>query len=71
MVTKLSVAQRHALEILRRETRGAGETYMPYADHERTFAALARRGLAVWRTVDDGFRYNGYAITDAGKAALP
>lgn len=33
----------------------------------RTFEALVKYGWAVYRTVDDGHRYNGYELTDAGK----
>jgi hypothetical protein len=62
---RLSENMRGALDFLSRTS-----PYMPFADQQRTFDALERRGLAVYRRVEDGHRYNGYSLTDAGRAAL-
>lgn len=45
--------------------------YNPRQSEQRTFDALERLGLAEWQQHDvRGGRFNGYAITDAGRQAL-
>lgn len=45
-------------------------TYMPYQSEARTAKALANKGLIKWvHCGQDGYIYNGYAITPEGIAA--
>lgn len=70
---KLSPAQTRILTefvgfSIRREPDG---TIMPYRDEMRTFGALERHGLVRWVDVGkEGYTYNGWVITDAGRTAL-
>ncbi len=64
----VSPAQLSALKRVR--TWAAGGTYMPFADEVLSFEACERKGLLEYRSVDNGATYNGYALTEAGIAAL-
>lgn len=65
---RLSEPMRQGLWLVRMWAKTGG-TYMPYASQSRTFEALERRGLVTFRSVDEGSPYNGYALTDEGRAA--
>ena len=66
---RLSEAQISALRTVQRLSDRGG-TYMPFADGVRSFEACERKGLLVYRSVNDGSPYNGYALTESGRRAL-
>lgn len=67
----LSTSMRGALRVARAFGRGRVQTYMPWANEQRTYDALERRGLIRYRSVDEpGIDYNGYEITEAGLKEL-
>ena len=73
-MSRLSHAQRNALTKLATggigcEWDGDEWCYIPWASEQRTYDVLFDRGLIVYRSVP-AVTYNGYRITDAGRAAL-
>jgi hypothetical protein len=71
---KLSPVQRYFLMVLTGQGGcpdfDDGEwCYIPFTRDVRTFEALERKGLVIYRSIPD-VRINGYRITAAGRAAL-
>lgn len=77
---KLSTLQRYWLATLCHAPGGSafvslapGGLYVPFAREQRTFDALADRGLIEWvdqHVEDREFPHNGYRITAAGREAI-
>jgi hypothetical protein len=65
---KLSSAQFVALGLVARHSEGG--TYMPDRAMQLVFEACERKGLLAYRSVSDGSKYNGYALTDLGRSEL-
>lgn len=65
---KLTKAQLGALRSV--ENWSERGTYMPSIARVRSFEAAERKGALEYRSVDRGSPRNGYALTDAGRAAL-
>lgn len=73
---KLSEAQTYQLRKLAGKTlmpadydRREGQyCSIPYVREQRTFDALERKGLIVWRSVDEpGISQNGFRLTELGR----
>lgn len=65
-MTKPSTAQLGALRSVVLWSEGG--SYMPSIARARTFDSCVRLGWLRVTSVDNGDRYNGYALTEAGEA---
>lgn len=67
-MSKLTEAQKSALQTV--QMWAVNGTYMPYANQAATFEACVRKGVLIYRRVDDGYTHNGYELTELGRSAL-
>lgn len=76
MTLKLSPAQRYQVDKLNGKTLMTADycnrfkcwLHTPYERETRTFDALEAKGVVRRVTVDEGYSYNGYVLTELGKS---